>query len=143
MYEKLIAELWQHHCDAREDDTTQEVCEECAYDVIIADKSVPSGIASVCVCGLMHRAADAIEELTAADVRPVVQRDEVMQALNKYFSIGDSYTYELNRVKEAFYVGTMTFDDFEEWNEDNVSDLCDYLMKELFDPNCGARMEES
>ena len=72
MYEKLIAELRQHHCDAREDDT-QEVCEECAYDVIIADKSVPSGISSVCVCGLMHRAADAIEELTAADVRPVVR----------------------------------------------------------------------
>ena len=72
MYEKLIAELRQHHCDAREDDT-QEVCEECAYDVIIADKSVPSGIASVCVCGLMHRAADAIEELTAADVRPLVR----------------------------------------------------------------------
>jgi len=64
MYEELIAELRMHHCDAKEDDT-QEVCEECAYDVIIADKSVPSGIASVCVCGLMHRAADAIEELQA------------------------------------------------------------------------------
>lgn len=62
MYEELIAELQMHHCDAKEDDT-QEVCEECAYDVIIADKSVPNGIASVCVCGLMHRAADAIEEL--------------------------------------------------------------------------------
>ena len=62
MYDELIAELRQHHCDAKEDDT-QEVCEECAYDVIIADKSVPSGIASVCVCGLMNRAADAIEEL--------------------------------------------------------------------------------
>ena len=76
------------------------------------------------------------------DVRPVVQRDAVKQALNKYFSIGDSYTYELSRVKEAFYVGTMTLDDFEEWNEDNVSDLCDYLMKELFRPNCGAEMEK-
>ena len=75
------------------------------------------------------------------DVRPVVQRDAGKQALNKYFSIGDSYTYELSRVKEAFYVGTMTLDDFEEWNEDNVSDLCDYLMKELFRPNCGAEME--
>lgn len=83
------------------------------------------------------------ESIPAADVRPVVQREAVMQALNKYFSIGDSYTYELNRVKEAFYVGTMTLDDFEEWNEDNVSDLCDYLMKEIFCPNCGARMEES
>jgi len=63
MYDKLIEELRQHHCDAKEDDT-QEVCEKCAYDVIIADKSVPSGIASVCVCGLMHRAADAIEGLS-------------------------------------------------------------------------------
>lgn len=62
MYDELIEELRQHHCDAKEDDT-QEVCEECAYDVIIADKSAPSGIASVCVCGLMNRAADAIEEL--------------------------------------------------------------------------------
>lgn len=62
MYDELIAELRQHHCDAKEDDT-QEVCEECAYDVIIADESVPSGIASVCVCGLMNRAANAIEEL--------------------------------------------------------------------------------
>ena len=62
MYDELIEELRQHHCDAKEDDT-QEVCEECAYDVIIADKSAPSGIASVCVCGLMNSAADAIEEL--------------------------------------------------------------------------------
>lgn len=76
------------------------------------------------------------------DVRAVVQRDAVMQALNKYFSIGDSDTYELTRVKEAFYAGTMTLDDFEEWNEDNVSDLCDYLMKELFGPTCGAEMEK-
>lgn len=62
MYDELIEELRQHHCDAKEDDT-QEVCEECVYDVIIADKSAPRGIASVCVCGLMNRAADAIEEL--------------------------------------------------------------------------------
>lgn len=83
---------------------------------------------------------EALRSIPAADVRPVVQRDAVMQALSKYFSIGDSDTYELTRVKEAFYVGTMTLEDFEEWNEDNVSDLCDYLMKELFCPNCGADM---
>ena len=69
MYDELIAELRQHHCDAKEDDT-QEVCEECAYDVIIADESVPSGIASVCVCGLMNRAADAIEELSNIQIAP-------------------------------------------------------------------------
>lgn len=83
-----------------------------------------------------------IKDIPAADVRPVVQREAVMQALNKYFSIGDSDTYELTRVKEAFCVGTMTLDDFEEWNEDNVSDLCDYLMKEIFCSNCGADMTE-
>ena len=83
MYDELIAELRQHHCDAKEDDT-QEVCEECAYDVIIADKSVPSGIASVCVCGLMNRAADAIEELRKR-VPPVphgdlIDRDALKEA---------------------------------------------------------------
>ena len=63
MYDELIAELRQHHCDAKEDDT-QEICEECPYDVIIVDKSAPSGIASVCVCGLMNRAANVIEDLS-------------------------------------------------------------------------------
>ena len=61
-YAELILDLRRHHCDAKEDDT-QEVCEECAYDVIISDKSKFSGITDVCTCGLMHRAADAIEEL--------------------------------------------------------------------------------
>lgn len=62
MYDELIADLRRHHCNAKEDDT-QEVCDECPYDVIIADKSRPNGIASVCVCGLMNRAADALEGL--------------------------------------------------------------------------------
>ena len=61
-YAELILDLRRHHCDAKEDDT-QEVCEECAYDVIAADKSKFNGITDVCTCGLMHRAADAIEEL--------------------------------------------------------------------------------
>ena len=108
-------------------------------DMILVDKA---DLCDILVRHVRVRGADKSPE-TAADVRPVVQREAVMQALNKYFSIGDSYTYELTRVKEAFYVGTMTLDDFEEWDEDNVSDLCDYLMKEIFGPNCGARMEES
>lgn len=61
-YAELISDLRRHHCDAKEDDT-QEVCEECAYDVIVSDKSKFNGITDVCTCGLMHRAADAIEEL--------------------------------------------------------------------------------
>ena len=80
MYDELIAELRQHHCDAKEDDT-QEVCEECSYDVIIVDKSAPSGIASVCVCGLMNRAADAIEEITREN-KELSFRSAQLEAMN-------------------------------------------------------------
>lgn len=87
MYEELVKELRRHHCDAKEDDT-QEVCEECAYDVIIADKSAPSGIASVCTCGLMNRAADAIEELQKrVPKRPhgrLIDADALERDINQY-----------------------------------------------------------
>lgn len=59
MYEELIKALRRHHCDA-DDEDTQEFCEECAYSVIIIDGGK---IKDDCVCGLMHRAADAIGEL--------------------------------------------------------------------------------
>lgn len=62
-----------------------------------------------------------------------MDREKLMEVLSNYFEIGDSYTYELNRVKEAFWVGTMTFDDFVEWDEDNIADLCDYIIEKLSD----------
>lgn len=58
-----------------------------------------------------------------------MSKDKIMQILRNYFSIGDSYTYELTRVKSAFEIGTMTVDDFEEWNEENISDLAEYILK--------------
>lgn len=51
-----------------------------------------------------------------------------MELLCRYFEIGDSDTYCLTRVKEAFAIGTMTIDDFEEYTEDNVADIADYLL---------------
>ena len=63
MYEGLIKELRVHKCDATEEDT-QEICEECQYSVFVPDSKSFTGIASVCVCGQMRRAADAIEELS-------------------------------------------------------------------------------
>ena len=77
-YAELILDLRRHHCDAKEDDT-QEVCEECAYDVIVADKSKFNGITDVCTCGLMHKAADAIEELLARDVVPTDFHERCLQ----------------------------------------------------------------
>ena len=71
-----------------------------------------------------------IEAIKPADVVPV-NREKLMAVLRNYFSIGDSFTYELTRVKSAFEVGTMSLDDFEEWGEENISDLCDYIFREL------------
>lgn len=62
---------------------------------------------------------------------PSINREKLMAVLRDFFSIGDSFTYELTRAKSAFEVGTMSLDDFEEWGEENISDLCDYIFREL------------
>lgn len=38
-------------------------------------------------------------------------REKLVELLAKYFDIGDSYAYNLTRVKSAFACGTMGFDD--------------------------------
>lgn len=70
------------------------------------------------------------KSIPAADVVEL-SRDKLIELLSGYFSIGDSNTYELTRVKEAFGIGTMTFNEFVEWSEDNVANLADWLIKEL------------
>ena len=55
-------------------------------------------------------------------------RERLMQLLSRYFDIGDSYTYNLTRVKSAFAVGTVDLDDFEEYTEDDVANLADHLI---------------
>ena len=63
-YSLLIDELRAHKCSASDEDT-MEYCENnCSYNIYIEDESEPNGIRDVCVCGLMNRAADAIEKLT-------------------------------------------------------------------------------
>ena len=55
-------------------------------------------------------------------------REKLVELLAKYFDIGDSYAYNLTRVKSAFACGTMGFDDFEEFDEETVFDIADYLI---------------
>ena len=55
-------------------------------------------------------------------------KEHLMRALRSYFDIGDSYVYNLTRDKHAFACGTMGFDDFEEFSEENIEDLADYLI---------------
>lgn len=59
----------------------------------------------------------------------MVDRERLIEILSKYFNIGDSYTYILTRIKEGFAVGTVTIDDFKEFDEENVVDLADYILK--------------
>ena len=54
-------------------------------------------------------------------------RERLIQLLSRYFNIGDSYTYNLTRVKTAFDVGTIGLDDFEEYTEGDVAGLAEYL----------------
>ena len=79
---------------------------------------------------LLREAADAVEKLISL----IPTREKLIEILSQYFEIGDSYTYDLTRVKEAFEIGTMTFDDFHEWSEKNVADLADFIMKKLRKP---------
>ena len=55
-------------------------------------------------------------------------RDKLIEVLAKYFDIGDSYAYNLTRVKEAFAVGTVTIDDFVEFDDEVVADIADHLL---------------
>lgn len=68
-------------------------------------------------------------ELQAIIDKPQEYRDRLVEDLTEYFSLEDTYHYHLTRVKEAFAVGTMTLDDFEPYDEDTVSDLADFLLR--------------
>lgn len=56
---------------------------------------------------------------------------KLIDILTDYFGINESegsYAYNLVRVKEAFDVGTMTFDDFQEFDQDTIDDIAEYII---------------
>lgn len=67
-----------------------------------------------------------------------LDQDELRTFLVDYFfqwaRCEDSYIYDLIRVKEAFAVGTMTFDDFVPWSEERVEELVDDFIVWLKEP---------
>lgn len=56
-------------------------------------------------------------------------KDKLKELLMKYFTIGDSYSYNLTRVKEAFVVGTVSLEDFVEFDEEFIDDVVEYLWE--------------
>ena len=55
-------------------------------------------------------------------------REKLVELLAEYFNIGDSYAYNLTRVKSAFACGTVGLDDFEEFDDETVKDIASYLI---------------
>ena len=55
-------------------------------------------------------------------------RKKLVELLAEYFNIGDSYAYNLTRVKSAFACGTVGLDDFEEFNDETVEDIVSYII---------------
>lgn len=54
--------------------------------------------------------------------------DFLKELLMEYFRIGvDCYTYNLTRDKSAFECGTVTVNDFEEFNEEVIDDIIDFI----------------
>lgn len=56
-------------------------------------------------------------------------KNKLKNLLMEYFSIGDSYSYNLTRVKTSFEVGTVSLEDFEEFDEEFIDDIVEYLLK--------------
>lgn len=54
--------------------------------------------------------------------------DFMKKLLMEYFRIGvDCYAYNLTRDKSAFECGTVTVNDFEEFNEEVIDDIIDFI----------------
>lgn len=64
-----------------------------------------------------------------------LNKENLISVLSRYFSIGDSYTYNLTRDKSAFSVGTMSLDDFEEFDENTIEDLVEYIIQNMDIPH--------
>lgn len=64
------------------------------------------------------------------------QRDMLIDYFSKWADVGDSYIFDLTRVKESFSIGTMSFDDFTEWDDDRIAELVDEFLDWLYSEHC-------
>ena len=58
-------------------------------------------------------------------------KEKLVDILNRFFSMEDTDAYWLIRVKSAFTVGTVTVDDFEEFTDETIGELADFIINEL------------
>lgn len=60
-----------------------------------------------------------------------MNKNKLKEALMDYFELDDTYYYILTRDKSAFGYGTMSFDDFEEFDEEIIDDITNYVWEKL------------
>jgi hypothetical protein len=61
-----------------------------------------------------------------------ITKEKLVEVLTDYFGLNcsdGSYAYELTRVKSAFEVGTVSLDDFEEFDEERIEDIANYILE--------------
>lgn len=54
--------------------------------------------------------------------------ERLIEILSSFFNLGDSYHYVLERVKSSRAMGTMSIDDFREYDEDDVAEIVELLI---------------
>ncbi len=60
-----------------------------------------------------------------------IDKEKLKEKLMKYFDIGTNgcMSYNLTRVKEARQYGTLTIDDFVEFDEETIDDIVEYIFR--------------
>lgn len=82
-----------------------------------------------CIATIKFEKED-IEELIEQKVKESIEfnYDLLKELLMEYFRIGvDCYAYNLTRDKLAFECGTVTVNDFEEFDEEVIDDIIDFI----------------
>ena len=62
------------------------------------------------------------------------KREALIDYFSQWAGVEDSYIFDLGRVKSAFGCGTMTFEDFTEWDESRIAELVDEFLDYLRQP---------
>jgi len=60
-----------------------------------------------------------------------MNKDKMIGLLNDYFNISDTSAYWLTRVKEGFAYGTVTLDDFVEFDNETIEDLATLICDNI------------
>lgn len=89
----------------------------------------------------MEECRKSLPKSTILEALVGMPKDEQVEAIHSFLCdwacVPDSYVYDLGRVKEAFSVGTMGFEDFTEWDEDRCLEIAeefvDWLNSEVED----------